>query len=361
MKKFFDFKNVFFVVCLSALLVACSKQEQIERDRPVVQVARVIALTGDVTRSYTFISEPIRVTQLAFRVGGPVQDFTVQAGQFFRKGQLIAAVDERDFLIRRDRAEALYRQAETDYRRTSNLYAKNNVSAAAFEKARADYARIRADFDIAVNELADTRLLAPFDGFVQQTHIERHQEVKPSQTVVTFIDLSQVKVEAYVPEDLAVALRGGVPDSLVCVRFDRLPNRVFTPSVTYLTQTAADNNLSFCLTAILDNKDNNLLGGMAGNLSVSLPSTSTYVSSLAIPQAAVCQDDRLGTYVWMVGADGCVSRRAVTLGRLLAGSRVEVTAGLAAGQTIALTRLAFLSEGQTVQVEDPTATEGGRP
>ena len=40
MKKFFDFKNVFFVVCLSALLVACSKQEQIERDRPVVQVAR---------------------------------------------------------------------------------------------------------------------------------------------------------------------------------------------------------------------------------------------------------------------------------------------------------------------------------
>ena len=111
MKKFFDFKNVFFVVCLSALLVACSKQEQIERDRPVVQVARVIALTGDVTRSYTFISEPIRVTQLAFRVGGPVQDFTVQAGQFFRKGQLIAAVDERDFLIRRDRAEALYRQA----------------------------------------------------------------------------------------------------------------------------------------------------------------------------------------------------------------------------------------------------------
>ena len=64
---------------------------------------------------------------------------------------------------------------------------------------------------MAVNELDDTRLLAPFDGFVQQTHIERHQEVKPSQAVVTFIDLSQVKVEVYVPEDMAVALRGGVP------------------------------------------------------------------------------------------------------------------------------------------------------
>lgn len=117
----------------------------------------------------------------------------------------------------------------------------------------------RADFDMAANELADTRLLAPFDGYVQQTYIERHQTVRPQQAVVTFIDLSQVKAEVYVPEDMAVALR------------------------------------------------------------------------------------------------------AVTLGRLLAGSRVEVTAGLATGQTIALTRLAFLSEGQTVQAEDPTATEGGRP
>ncbi len=355
------FGNAFFMVCLSALLAACGKQEQPVRPQPVVRVARAEAITSEAARSYTFISEPVRVTQLAFRVGGPVDNFTVQAGQFFRQGQPIAAIDRRDFLIRRDRAEALCRQAEADYRRTANLYEKNNVSATAYEKARADYARARADFDMAVNELDDTRLLAPFDGFVQQTHIERHQEVKPSQAVVTFIDLSQVKVEVYVPEDMAVALRGGVPDSLVHVHFDRLPGRVFTPSSTYLTQTAADNNLSYRLTVLLDNSDNSLLGGMAGNLSVSLPSTSTYVSSLAIPQAAVCQDDRSDAYVWTVDADGHVSKSLVTLGRLLKGSKIEVISGLVEGQTVALTRLAFLSEGQTVQVEGLMVEKGGRP
>lgn len=353
--------NVFSVVCLSALLVACGKQEQAVSARPAVQVARAEVLTGIASRSYTFISEPVRTTELAFRVGGPVDGFDVQPGQFFRQGQPVASIDPRDFVISRDRAEALYRQAEADWRRTSSLYEKHNVSAAVCDKARADYDRARADFDMAANELADTRLLAPFDGYVQQTYIERHQTVRPQQAVVTFIDLSQVKAEVYVPEDMAVALRAGVPDSLVRIRFDRLPGRVFTPSATYLTQSAAGNNLSFRLTALVDNTDRSLLGGMAGTLSVSLPSTSTSVSSLAIPQAAVCQDDRLGPYVWAVSDDGHVSRRAVTLGRLLAGSRVEVTAGLAAGQTIALTRLAFLSEGQTVQAEDPTATEGGRP
>ena len=43
--------------------------------------------------------------------------FDVQQGQFFRKGQLIAAIDERDFVIQKQRTEALYRQAEVDYAR----------------------------------------------------------------------------------------------------------------------------------------------------------------------------------------------------------------------------------------------------
>ena len=51
----------------------------------------------------------------------------------------------------------------------------------------------------------------------------------------------------------------------------------------------------------------------------------------------------------------------MTLGRLLKGSKIEVISGLVEGQTVALTRLAFLSEGQTVQVEGLTIEKGGRP
>lgn len=204
-------------VCLALLLTACGGPAEENRALPVVSVAQAEAVTGSGSRNYTFISEPCRTTELAFRVGGPVQNFTVQSGQFFRKGQLIAAIDPRDFLVRKERAEALCRQAEADYRRTASLYEKNNVSGTAYEKARADYARARADYDMALNELNDTRLIAPFDGYVQQVYIERHQEVKASQPVLTFIDLSQVKLETYVPEDMAVSLRRGRP--IQCFRY----------------------------------------------------------------------------------------------------------------------------------------------
>ncbi len=344
-------RTKFYVVCLAAALASCGSGEAGKAiQSPAVRIAEAEAVAGGDARSYTFISRPCRVTELAFRVGGPVNEFDVQGGQFFRKGELIAAIDQRDFIIRRDRAEALCRRAEADFRRTASLYEKNNVSAAVYEQARADFARAKADYDMALNDLRDTRLVAPFDGYVQQAYIERHQELRASQPVVTFIDLSQVKVEAYVPEDMAVGLRGGAPDSLFAVRFDRLPGHTFTPAETYLTQTAASNNLSYRLTALIDNKDQLLLGGMAGTVLISLPSNAS-TRSLAVPQAALCHDGPHGTYVWRLDGQNRVAKVPVLTGRLLRGNRVEIASGLAAGDRIAVSRLAYLSEGEPVQPE----------
>ena len=55
-----------------------------------------------------------------------------------------------------------------------------------YEQAKANYERTKADYEAAVNAWEDSRLYAPFDGYVQQAHIERYQDVKPSVPVVTF-------------------------------------------------------------------------------------------------------------------------------------------------------------------------------
>ena len=48
-----------------------------------------------------------------------------------------------------------------------------------YEQAKANYERTKADYEAAVNAWEDSRLYAPFDGYVQQAHIERYQDVKP--------------------------------------------------------------------------------------------------------------------------------------------------------------------------------------
>ena len=233
-------------------LCACSCTPQEQTSFPRVKVVHAEVMEAPSSRCYTFVSQPYRLSELSFRVGGPVHAFDVQQGQFFRKGQLIAAIDERDFVIQKQRTEALYRQAEVDYARISSLYAKDNISGMNYEQAKANYERTKADYEAAVNAWEDSRLYAPFDGYVQQAHIERYQDVKPSVPVVTFIDLSRIKVEAYVPEDMALQMRQ--KDSVACVvRFNALPDREFVPSEYFLTQRMSLAAIIIAMGMLVDN------------------------------------------------------------------------------------------------------------
>lgn len=233
-------------------LCACSRTPQEQTSFPRVKVVHAEVMEAPSLRCYTFISQPYRLSELSFRVGGLVHAFDVQQGQFFRKGQLIAAIDERDFVIQKQRTEALYRQAEVDYARISSLYAKDNISGMNYEQAKANYERTKADYEAAVNAWEDSRLYAPFDGYVQQAHIERYQDVKPSVPVVTFIDLSRIKVEAYVPEDMALQMRQ--KDSVACVvRFNALPDREFVPSEYFLTQRMSLAAIIIAMGMLVDN------------------------------------------------------------------------------------------------------------
>lgn len=130
----------------------------------------------------------------SFRVGGPIKRFNAQLGKFYRKGEVIAAIDSRDFIIRKDEAEVVYRQAKAEFQRIGNLYEQDNISGSAYEKAKADHTRAKATYEIAENELKDTQLVTPFDGYVQEIKIEQHQEVKATVPVLSFIDLSRIKV-----------------------------------------------------------------------------------------------------------------------------------------------------------------------
>ena len=72
---------------------------------------------------------------------------------------------------------------------------------------------------------------------------------------------------------------------------------------------------------------------------------------VTVPQTALSHRPSEGDYVWTVDdATGKVSRKKVVLGELLPDGKVEVKGGLQAGETVAVSKLRFLSEGTSVEV-----------
>lgn len=347
MKKFMLF------ACIVCSLCAC-KETATKDERPTaVKTVKALESTKETIRNYTFISKPYRVTELSFRVGGPVNTFEVQNGQFIRKGELIAAIDDRDYIIRQKRTATTLTQAQSEFRRISALYERDNISAASYEKAQADYEKAKADYDDATNALNDTKIYAPFDGYIQQTHIEKYSDAKPSMPIVTFIDLSKVKAEAYITEDMAASFQNKEYEGIDAI-FNTLPNRTFRPAETFVTQSTANNNISYLLTAIINNNDNSLMGGMTGSLHISyqptFSSSSSVNETVVIPQTAVCHNHTAGEYVWKIENGNIAKMTQVKTGKLIKGNNIEILSGLLPGDNIAVSKLNQLSDNELITI-----------
>ncbi len=336
--------------CAAVLLSSCSSSEGAKMEEPTsVKVFKIAEVADDAKREFPFISKPNKSTELSFQVSGKLDVFDAHPGKFYRKGEVIAAVDSRDYNVAAMRAKAVYHQAKAEYGRIAALYGKGNISESSFEKAKADLAIAKAAFETAENQVADTRLRAPFDGYIQTVSAQRYQEVRPMQPIATFIDMSKLKLEASIPEDVAAA-----PGSIgkVTARFDAVPSRAYTTSSIEVSKSAMTNNISFLLTALLDNprgKDE-LLGGMTGTLSFETHKP-TKSGVLAIPQRAVCNRPSMGTYVWVVDASSRVKPVKVGVGKLIGSGMVELQSGLNGTETIAITGLNMLSENKQVKVQ----------
>lgn len=355
-------KKLFYIPLSLLILTACSGGNGVNSDKPLSVRTYVAKSTeADAHREFSFISKPFRQSELSFRVSGPVINFDAQSGQYYRRGELIASIDNRDFKIRRDRTHAVYLQAQSEFKRISALYEKGNISGSSYEKAQADLALAKAAYDTAVNELNDTQMRAPFDGYVQTLHIEPYQEVRAAQAVVTFIELSRLKIEAYVPEDLAMLLRSSADRKTLDVKivFDELPEQQFTTSDIDISKSATSNNLSFLLTAILPNRGGELLGGMSGMISfdTSIASASagakkaSDTTAVRIPQSAVCHNGVKGDFVWVVDAEsGVVASRTVKVGDVR-NNMAEISEGLTQGESVVLTKHSFMSDSVVVSIQ----------
>lgn len=186
---------VILLSVLALLFHACGGKDTQDKQELSVSTSQVTALPQNGNKEFPFIARPFRTSELSFRVGGPIDRFDVYAGNRYERGNIIAEIDPRDFRIRKERAEAVYRQSKAEFERIEALYRKENISASTYEKAKADYISAKTAFDTAVCELEDTRLTAPFTGYVGEVYIEKFQDVKATQPVVSLIDIHQLRIE----------------------------------------------------------------------------------------------------------------------------------------------------------------------
>jgi RND family efflux transporter MFP subunit len=282
---------------------------------------------------------------LAFRISGPIAKIYVEEGRRVSRGQLLAEMDSRDYAVQLDATEAEYKQVKAEAERVIALYEKNGVTANDYDKAVYGLRQITAKYEAHRNALADVKLCAPFDGYVQKRFFEANETVGAGMPVVSMIGTGVPEVEINIPASDFV--RRSRFDSFTCT-VDIYPGRVFPLELIGVARKANLNQLYAMRLRISEVAEQMPAPGMAAMVNVVFKSEN--VATVSIPLSAVFEVNGVST-VWIYRSDTqTVEARAVETDAVLTDGTVTVTGGLQAGETVVTAGVHSLREGERVRL-----------
>jgi RND family efflux transporter MFP subunit len=290
------------------------------------------------------VVQPVKQSTVSAQAGGRIATLVVKAGDKVQAGQLLATIDDRETQtgVQRSQAQVAQAQAElrnaqANFERTRDLQAKGFVSAAALDTADSQLKGALAGRDQAgagarQSALAQgfTRVTAPFDGWVLQTHVEAGDLAVPGKPLLTLYAPLPLRAVVQVPVSRSgQAQAAGSVEVLLQsgdggAQWVRPVSRSSVPTADPVSQTI-EWRLELPAEAAKV-----LLPGQQ----VRVRFAGNQAERMVVPGAAVLRRGEL-TAVYVVSGKG-FALKAVRLGADHGADGVEVVAGLMAGEQVAL-------------------------
>ncbi len=340
---------------------------------------------------------PVEQATLSTRVMGRITALSLESGDRFRKGDVLASIDVMDINAQTGQAElgvaqaqaevfrsqaglnqlesqkleaqSALRLAQVTQSRMSRLQAEGAISQSqlddantALEQSRARVAQSEAGIRQSQAAIAQTQaavsraelsvissdisasygtIIAPFDGVVVQKMAYEGEMAAPGTPLLKVENPNKLELEISVPEENLRLVRVG---QSVKVQFDAV-NQTINGTIQQIVPAANAQSRSFLVKIPLNNA-NKLISGMFGRIALPLGATK---ETLLVPTTALIQRGQLqGVYV----VEGKEEKAIAVLRWVKTGKpqneQVEIVSGLKTGDRIITSNIGQLSDGQPV-------------
>jgi membrane fusion protein, multidrug efflux system len=247
-----------------------------------------------------------------------------------------------------DLAQTAYQVAQEEYQAAVQLFQKG--TAARREEIKAQEALVRglegrrADAKL---QLTDSTLRAPYDGVIAQRLVEEGQSIQVNKPVVRLQSTGTIDVVVDVPEAVMARDIRSFDIRGMAAEFYAAPGRQYPLRIKEIAQVADPITQTFPVRFEMRSPYGiTILPGMTARVTVNYwrPRSDRFL----VPISAVCKLDTGEQAVWVLGPDGTVRARPVTMGIVRDGD-VEILEGLNPGDRIVVAGVTFLREGMKVR------------
>jgi membrane fusion protein (multidrug efflux system) len=210
------------------------------------------------------ITEPYHDVTLGLADPGIIQQQFFVEGDVAKKGEVILELGTKLAELEVARRKAIMEQDKTVYESTQELFDNTkSVSKQDLSKAQAEYEVAKADYAIAEQELADRRLVAPFDGHITLIQLHPGAACAPYQPLVRLVDISRCYFVGHVDGVAAASLRLDEPVSITVAGGQTVSGKIcfISPVVDAASGLAR-------IKALFDNTDGKIRPGLAATMAV---------------------------------------------------------------------------------------------
>jgi membrane fusion protein (multidrug efflux system)/multidrug efflux system membrane fusion protein len=304
--------------------------------------------------------------QLTARVAGVIEAVRFREGDEVKKGQVVVEIDPARYNLAvraaratLDRMAAVEAEAAAGLGRreadgAESVFSKEEVATwrSRASTAGAQVAEAKVALDQAQLNLRDAYVRAPIDGKIQTRAAQTGQYVAIGAALGTLLRRDPLLLRFQVPDTDAARVKVGM-DARFRVKGD---GRVFTAKLTHVADAADPSTRMVAVSGEIQGEGKaELRPGAFAEVTVPVGASG---DAPVIPLTAVRPGER-GFIAYVV--DGNVAReRLLSLGLRTQDGRVEVKAGLAAGERLVVRGAEALRDGAEVRVE-PAGTVPSSP
>lgn len=221
--------------------------------------------------------EPLRAVDIRSQINAHLSKRTADWGARVVSGALLFQLDPETRAAELERAQADLVLREAELRAGESLFKKDLLSETEFLRLKAAVASAKAERELNALHLNYATIHAPFDGIVDRLPIEEGDYVQVGQTLATLVDVSVLRMVAYVPQQEIYALRPGFD-----VEARLLDGDILKGKLTFVASLAETSTRSFRVEARIDNPEMKRIAGSSATLTIRLPELQAHRLSPAL-------------------------------------------------------------------------------
>lgn len=272
----------------------------------------------------------------------------VKEGQYVKKGQTLAKIDDGGLANQLAQIEAQAALAETTYKRQKRLWDQKIGSEIQFLQAKTNYEAQTSAVSQLRRQLAKSVITAPFSGVIDDVIKEQGTVVAPGMgsEIFRIVNLKNMYIETDVPESYITSIKKG---KNVEVEFPVLGEKL-TSKIRQAGNFINPANRTFKVEVEVPNKDGSIKPNLTAKLKINDYSNE---NAILIPQSIISENANGEQYVYVVenikDQVGTAKQIIITTGKTQ-GNIIEVLSGVEDGTKIIEEGARSVKNGQEVKV-----------